>query len=39
VTLKVGKTKARVILRGTVHSHTFTLKKAKGLFSAKVSPR
>jgi WD40-like Beta Propeller Repeat len=39
VTLKVGKTKARAIVSGNVHSRTFTLKKAKGAFSAKVSPR
>lgn len=39
VTLKVGKTKASAIVGGAVHSHTFTLKKAKGAFSVKVSPR
>ena len=37
VTLKVGKTKATATVRGAVHTHTFTLKKAKGAFSAKVS--
>jgi len=39
VTLKVGKTKATATVRGAVHTHTFTLKKAKGAFSAKVSSR
>ena len=39
VTLRVGKTKARAIVAGALHSRTFTLKKAKGAFSAKVTPR
>ena len=39
VTLKVGKTNATAIVRGSVHSHTFMLKKAKGAFSARVSSR
>jgi hypothetical protein len=39
VTLKVGKTKATAIVRGAVHAHTFTLKKAKGPVTAKVSLR
>jgi hypothetical protein len=39
VTLKVGKTKATATVRGAVHVHTFTLKKAKGAVSAKVSSR
>ena len=39
VTLKVGKTNATAIVRGSIHSHTFTLKKAKGAFSASVSSR
>jgi dipeptidyl aminopeptidase/acylaminoacyl peptidase len=39
VTLKVGKTRATAIVRGSVHTHTFTLKRAKGPFSARVRPR
>jgi Tol biopolymer transport system component len=38
VTLKVGKTTAKAIVPGSAHVRTFTLKKAKGAFSAKVRP-
>lgn len=39
VTLKVGKTKAGATVKGSLHSHTFTLPRAKGAASARVTAR